>query len=71
MGVAADVCELGDVALSVTSSSNEYVSPTVNEFAAMEHVSVLPPAAPTLPFLAHSAADAYAPPLTETNHSQA
>jgi hypothetical protein len=52
-GVANDVCALGDVALSVTCSSNAYVSPVVNVFAAIEHVSVAPPTAPVPPFTAH------------------
>jgi hypothetical protein len=50
---APDVCVSGVEALSVTLNSKLYVSPTVSVLAAIEQVSVVPPAAPEPLFTAH------------------
>jgi hypothetical protein len=56
VGVAAEVCVSGDNELSVTRSSNAYVSPAVSGSAVMEHVTVAPELAPAPLFTTHCVA---------------
>ena len=52
-GEPADVLLSGVVALSVTSNSNVYVSPTVRVFAAAEHETMFPACTPVPDLVVH------------------